>query len=149
MTNGYIVHRCRYHLFWCPQYRSPLLSKKEAMMEKELQVQCTKLNIEIESIRITSRSVYLCVNIPVHISVNDAVRFLKSRTRRKLMKEFPELEKQTSSIWSMYYFASTEETVPKYKITEWYASLPRNQRETKQMRKGKESETPWTIRRNA
>ena len=121
-----ITYRCRYHVVWCSTFRRSVLTEPMTVRIKELIKEvCDRKNIQILQLDVTSNTVYIHMDIPPVEAVNTAVRNMKRVTAHTLREEFPELRSRLPSLWTLHYFASTEEEFPKEQVKEWLKIQPR------------------------
>lgn len=97
----------KYHVIWCPKYRSKVIGARvEARLKQiiaEVVAEFDGLVIEVETM---PDHVHLLVEVPPKVAVAQLVKVLKGRSSRLLRWEFPHLARM-KYLWSPSYFVST------------------------------------------
>ena len=114
------VYNIGYHLIWCPQYRSKVLTPpidhrlKELLLEKS-----QKRGTVIEKMEIMPDHVHLFVKAPPTHPPHYLVQQFKGYTSRMLRQEFPGLKSRLPTLWTRSYYCESvghlsEATVKRY-----------------------------------
>jgi|Wag4MinimDraft_10_1082650.scaffolds.fasta_scaffold01927_1 putative transposase len=126
-------HFLAYHFIWIPKYRKDILTGKVAERLKEMLKEFAKeIGCEIISLEVMPDHVHIFLRAKPDYSPAKIVGFLKGKTARKLLQEFPELRTKTTHgrLWSRSYFVAsvgyiTDEIVKHYIETQWERELKR------------------------
>lgn len=98
----------KYHLIWTTKYRKPILLGKPALRVRALVREiCDAHQIEILKGHVSTDHVHIFVSMPPQISVSKIAQYLKGKTSRKLLQEFPAFRKTFwgQHVWSRGYYA--------------------------------------------
>ncbi|SRR6266511_1349469 len=83
------------HLIWTTKYRKPILSNKVGNRVRDLIREiCTSHNIEIIRGHVSKDHIHIFISYPPQISISKITQYIKGKTSRKLLQEFPLLNKQ-------------------------------------------------------
>jgi putative transposase len=101
------VFSVKYHVIWCPKYRSQVLGGAAELRLKQIidEVVCefAGIVIEVETMR---DYVHLLVELPPQVAVSKLVQILKGRSSRRLRQEFAHLAPM-KCLWAPSWFVST------------------------------------------
>ena len=100
----------KYHLIWTTKYRKPVLTGKVGYRVRDLIREiCQNLNVQILRGHVSNDHVHIFISAPPQLSVSKVTQFLKGKTSRKLLQEYPPLRKQFwgQHLWSRGYYAVT------------------------------------------
>ncbi|MBT9283419.1 MAG: IS200/IS605 family transposase [Hydrogenibacillus schlegelii] len=111
-----------YHMVWIPKYRRTVLEGPMADRLKEiLQETAKERGWEIIAMEVMPDHVHLFASVPPTIRPADVVKVFKGVSARKLLLEFPHLQKRTGrgTLWAPSYFMATAgdvsaETIRRY-----------------------------------
>ncbi|MEX1336917.1 IS200/IS605 family transposase [Hydrogenibacillus schlegelii] len=111
-----------YHMVWIPKYRQTVLEGPMADRLKEiLQETAKERGWEIIAMEVMSDHVHHFASVPPTIRPADVVKVFKGVSARKLLLEFPHLQKRTGrgTLWAPSYFMATAgnvsaETIRRY-----------------------------------
>jgi len=98
----------KYHLVWCTKYRRPILVGKVGLRVRDLIREiCATHSIQIIRGHVSNDHLHLFIAMPPQISVSKIAQYLKGKTSRKLLTEYPNLRKQFwgQHIWARGYYA--------------------------------------------
>jgi putative transposase len=100
----------KYHLVWTTKYRRPILEGSLGRRIRELIREiCITHSIQIIRGHVSKDHIHIFVSMPPQISVSKVVQYLKGKTSRKILQEYPKLNKifWGQHFWSRGYFATT------------------------------------------
>ncbi|WP_272999810.1 IS200/IS605 family transposase [Hydrogenibacillus schlegelii] len=111
-----------YHMVWIPKNRRTVLECPMADRLKEiLQETAKERGWEIIAMEVMPDHVHLFASVPPTIRPADVVKVFKGVSARKLLLEFPHLQKRTGrgTLWAPSYFMATAghvsaETIRRY-----------------------------------
>ena len=111
-----------YHMVWIPKYRRTVLEGPIADRLKEIiQETAKERGWEIIAMEVMSDHVHHFASVPPTIRPADVVKVFKGVSARKLLLEFPHLQKRTGrgTLWAPSYFMATAgnvsaETIRRY-----------------------------------
>jgi len=111
---SHAVYDLKYHLVWITKYRKKVLRGQIAIRLRELIRQtCETLDVYSLSGHIAVDHIHLLVSVPPNVSVSDLMQRIKGRSRRKMLEEFGELNRQFwgQHLWARGYFAASSGNV--------------------------------------
>ena len=109
-TGSHTLFDLKYHLVWTTKYRKSILEGRLGVRIRELIREiCATHNIQIIRGHISKDHVHLFLAIPPQISVSKIAQYLKGKTSRKILMEFPNVNKMYwgQHLWARGYFAAT------------------------------------------
>jgi putative transposase len=115
----------KYHLIWTTKYRKPILTNKIGTRVRDLIREiCTTHNIEIIRGHVSKDHIHIFISSPPQISVSKITQYIKGKTSRKLMQEFPPLSKQFwgQHLWGRGYYAVSSGNITDELIMEYIES---------------------------
>jgi len=98
----------KYHLIWTTKYRKPVLTGKVGYRLRDLVREiCQTFSVQILRGHVSNDHVHVFISAPPQLSVSKLTQFLKGKTSRKLLQEYPHLRKQFwgQHLWSRGYYA--------------------------------------------
>lgn len=98
----------KYHLIWTTKYRKPVLTGKVGYRLRDLVREiCQTFSVQILKGHVSNDHVHIFISAPPQLSVSKLAQFLKGKTSRKLLQEYPHLRKQFwgQHLWSRGYYA--------------------------------------------
>jgi len=98
----------KYHLIWTTKYRKPVLTGKVGYLLRDLVREiCQTFSVQILRGHVSNDHVHVFISAPPQLSVSKLTQFLKGKTSRKLLQEYPHLRKQFwgQHLWSRGYYA--------------------------------------------
>ena len=104
------IYDLKYHLIWCTKYRYRVLRGSVASRARELIREiCAANYIQIISGSMSPDHVHLLVSIPPSMSLSKTMQYVKGKSSRKILVEFPEVRKRYwgQHLWGRGYFAVT------------------------------------------
>lgn len=107
---SHAVYDCRYHIVWVTKYRFRVIDKNvEVSLKWIIKEICDWKDIEILSGAVNPEHIHLYLQIPPKYSISDVMKWLKGKSAERLLKKFPQLEKQYwgRHLWARGYFVST------------------------------------------
>lgn len=115
----------KFHLVWCPKYRTPVLvGDVAARLTALLRDKAAQLGTVVHALEVMPDHVHVFVESdPAHSPAHLAHQF-KGSTSHALRAEFPHLRSRLPTLWSRSYFAAsvgyvTEAAVKRYIDTQW------------------------------
>ena len=121
-TSSHSRHDIKYHFVWITKYRKPILTESVGYRLRELVREICRVNdIEILQGHVSSDHVHLFLSCPPNLSASKIMQYLKGKTSRKLMMEFPHIGKQFwgRHLWARGYFVATSGNVTDEVIAEY------------------------------
>ena len=112
----------KYHLIWTTKYRKPVLTGKVGTRVRDLIREiCTTHNIEILKGHVSKDHIHIFISSPPQISVSKIAQYLKGKTSRKLLQEFPTLNKifWGQHLWGRGYYAVSSGNITDELIMEY------------------------------
>jgi len=101
------VFSAKYHIIWCPKYRSKVLvGKVEACLGEMIREICREYEADVLGLEIMPDHVHLLVELPPAVPLSRFIQTLKGRSSRVLRRQFPHLRRMRS-LWSPSWFVST------------------------------------------
>ncbi len=98
----------KYHLIWTTKYRKPILTGRVGYRVRDLIREiCQSLSVQILRGHVSADHVHIFISAPPQLSVSKLTQFLKGKTSRKLLQEYPHLRKKFwgQHLWSRGYYA--------------------------------------------
>ena len=85
---------------------------------------CQTFSVQILRGHISSDHVHIFISAPPQLSISKLAQYLKGKTSRKLLSEFPNLRKQFwgQHLWSRGYYAVTSGNITDEMIVEYIQS---------------------------
>ena len=116
------VFDLKYHLVWTTKYRKPILEGSVGKRVRDLIREiCVENSIDIIKGHISKDHIHIFISMPPQISVSKIAQYMKGKTSRKILQEFPSLNKRFwgRHFWARGYFATssgtiTDETIMQY-----------------------------------
>jgi len=111
-----------YHMVWIPKYRRMILGGEVAERLKEILLEtAAERGWEVIAMEVMPDHVHLFVSAPPTVKPTDVVKVFKGVSARRLLLEFPHLERSTGrgTLWAPSYFIATAgnvsaETIRRY-----------------------------------
>ncbi|MBI5411783.1 IS200/IS605 family transposase, partial [Candidatus Peregrinibacteria bacterium] len=104
----------KYHLVWITKYRKPVMTGRVVYRIRELVREiCRTFSVQIIKGHVSKDHVHLFISMPPQLSVNKIAQYIKGKTSRRLMDEFPALKKTFlgQHFWARGYFAVSSGSV--------------------------------------
>lgn len=120
----------KYHLIWTTKYRKPVLTNKVAIKTRDLIREiCDTYNIQIIRGHVSKDHIHLFISAPPTISVSKATQYLKGKSSRRLLQEFPTLNKQFwgQHLWGRGYYAVTSGNITDEQVMEYIENQDEDQ----------------------
>ena len=121
-TSSHSRHDIKYHFVWITKFRKPVLTESVGYRLRELIREICRTNeIEILQGHVSRDHVHLLLSCPPNLSASKIMQYLKGKTSRKLMMEFPHIGKQFwgRHLWARGYFVATSGNVTDEVIVEY------------------------------
>ena len=115
----------KYHLIWTTKYRKPILAGRPGTRVRDLIREiCAADQVQIIKGHVSKDHVHIFVSMPPQMSVSKMAQYLKGKTSRKLLQEFPALKKQFwgQHLWSRGYFAVSSGHITDEMIMDYIAN---------------------------
>jgi putative transposase len=115
----------KYHLIWTTKYRKPVMAGRVGYRVRDLVREiCQTFSVQILRGHISSDHVHIFISAPPQLSISKLAQYLKGKTSRKLLSEFPNLRKQFwgQHLWSRGYYAVTSGNITDEMIVEYIQS---------------------------
>lgn len=107
-TSASCVYTLKYHLVWCPKYRSNVLTSEIAERLKDLLYEkAEEINVVVEALEIMPDHVHLFVSADPTIAPQRLANQFKGYTSRILRKEFVSLRSRMPALWSRSYYVGS------------------------------------------
>ena len=119
---SHTVFDLKYHVVWTTKYKKPILTGKIGVRVRDLIREiCHTHNIQILRGHVSKEHIHLFISMPPQISVSKIAQYLKGKTSRKILIDFPELNKKFwgKHFWSRGYFATTSGSITDEMIIEY------------------------------
>ncbi|HBQ13224.1 MAG TPA: IS200/IS605 family transposase [Myxococcales bacterium] len=107
---GHTVYELHCHFVFTTKHSEPVLRGDVGVRLRELVREvCRARDIRVLKGRVKPEHVHLFASLPPHLAPAEAMRAIKRKSARKLLREFPRLKKQLrgEDPWSRGYFVST------------------------------------------
>lgn len=114
----------KYHLIWITKYRKPVLAGKVGLRVRELIREiCATHSVQILKGHVSTDHIHIFISMPPQLSVSRIAQYIKGKTSRKLLDEFPALKKTFwgQHFWARGYFAVTSGTITDEMIMDYIA----------------------------
>lgn len=108
--SSHTVFDLKYHLVWTTKYKKPILTGKLGVRVRDLIREiCDTNSVQILRGHISKDHIHLFLSMPPQISVSKIAQYIKGKTSRKLLQDFPELNKRFwgKHFWCRGYFCAT------------------------------------------
>ena len=108
--SAHAVFDLKYHVVWITKYRHKILRGRVAERARDLIRQtCEAREVVIVRGAISPDHIHILLSAPAQIAPAKLVQYIKGRSSRKLLEEFPELRKKYwgQHMWARGYFCAT------------------------------------------
>lgn len=103
--SSHYVYSCKYHIIFCPKYRSPVLKDGVDDRFKELMYELEKEgNFHVVEMEVMPDHVHLLLDCTPFKSPVEITKHIKWQTAHILRKEFPCLKTKIPSLWTRSAF---------------------------------------------
>lgn len=122
---SHTVFDLKYHLIWTTKYRKPILEGRIGLRLRELVREiCQTENIQIIRGHVSKDHVHIFISAPPQLSPSKIAQYLKGKTSRKLLQEFPPLKKAFwgQHLWSRGFFVVSSGSITDEMIMEYIES---------------------------
>ena len=93
--SSHSVHQLTAHIVFSTKYRYHVLKgEKQLRCRDEIKIVCDILDVRIIKGVVSKDHVHLHISYPPKLSISDFVKRVKGRSSRKLLQEFPDLQKR-------------------------------------------------------
>jgi len=124
-SGPHTVYDLKYHLVWTTKYRKPILEGSIGKRMRDLIREiCDTNNVQIIRGHISKDHVHMFISMPPQISVSKITQYIKGKTSRKILQEFPHLNKKFwgQHLWSRGYFSTTSGTITDETVMDYIKS---------------------------
>lgn len=117
-TYGYsssrnVVHKCHYHVVWCPKYRRNVLhSGVDERLKQIVAEVCDESGAELVELEVMPDHVQLLVGCDPQFGIHRLIKRIKGRSSRLLRDEFGWLKGRLPSLWTNSYFITSTGGAP-------------------------------------
>lgn len=119
---SHTIYDIKLHFVWITKYRKPVLYGHVATRVRDLIREiCLANDVQILRGHISKDHVHIFVSKPPYVSESKLMQYIKGKTSRKLLMEFPEISKKYwgRHIWGRGYFVAssgnvTDEVIMQY-----------------------------------
>lgn len=121
-SGPHTVFDLKYHLVWTTKYRKPILTGRLGTRVRDLIREiCRTEHVQIIRGHVSKDHIHLFVSVPPQLSISKLAQLLKGKTSRKILTEYPELNKRFwgRHFWSRGYFATTSGSITDEVIMEY------------------------------
>ena len=105
--SSHYVYSCKYHIIFCPKYRSKVLKDGINKRLKEIIYSLEKEKFKVIEMEIMPDHVYLLLDCSLYESPIHIVKHIKHQSSLILKKEFPYLRSKLPNLWTRSAFIST------------------------------------------
>jgi putative transposase len=119
-SNRNVVHRCRYHVVWCPKYRRSVLKPPiDGTLKKILQTVAHDMRSKIIEMEVMPDHVHVLIECDPQFGIHRVVKRMKGRSSHDLRQKSAWLKSRLPTIWTNSDFVATVgsvslDTVKKY-----------------------------------
>jgi len=120
----------KYHIIWVTKYRKPILTGKVGTRVRDLVREvCNTHNIQIIRGHVSKDHIHLFISAPPQLSVSKITQYIKGKTSRKILQEFPAMNKKFwgQHFWGRGYFAVSSGTITDEVIMQYIESQDEDQ----------------------
>jgi putative transposase len=128
-TSAKVTYHCVFHVAWCTQYRSPVLTVAIAERLKQVitEVVAAKEAWLIE-LNISPVHVHVVLDVAPQLGIHRLVKAIKARSARVLRDEFTSLRSRVPSLWTNAYLVTTAgQGMPSPMVEQFVATQPTRQ----------------------
>jgi putative transposase len=108
--SAHAVFDLKYHVVWITKYRHKIRRGGLAERARDLIRQtCEAREVVIVKGSVSPDHIQLLLSAPAHLAPSKLVQYIKGRSSRRLLEEFPELRKRYwgQHMWARGYFCAT------------------------------------------
>ena len=121
-TSSHSRYDIKYHFVWITKYRKAILADAVGVRLRDLVREICRTNeIEILEGAVSQDHVHVLLSCPPNLSPSKIMQYIKGKSSRKLLMEFPHLRKQFwgRHLWARGYFVAssgnvTDEIIQQY-----------------------------------
>ena len=121
-TGSHTRFDLKYHFVWVTKYRKQALTGEVGFRLRDLVREvCRTHEIDILQGSVSSDHVHVLLSCPPRLSPSKVMQYVKGKSSRKLLAEFPHLRKQFwgRHLWARGYFVASSGTVTDEVIMEY------------------------------
>ncbi len=119
---SHCIYDNKQHFCWTTKYRYQVLKGAIGTRLRELIRQvCKEYDVEIMQGHVKPEHVHIVASRPPNLSESKLMQYIKGKTGRKLLQEFPELRKRYygGHLWARGYYVATVGNVTDEMIIEY------------------------------
>ena len=125
-TKNHYVYSCKYHIIFCPKYRSKILKDGIAKdLTEIIQNECSKKNIKIIEMEIMPDHVHLLLDCPLDNGPLQIIKSIKQQSAVLLKRKHPDIKTRLPNLWTRSAFVSTVGSVCLETVKEYIANQKR------------------------
>ena len=122
-SNNNVVHRCAYHVVWCPKYRRPVIEGAvDERLKQIIREVCAERECNLIELETMPDHVHLLVECDPQYGIHRLVKQIKGRSSRVLRQEFDSLRSRLPTLWTNSYFVATVGGAPLGIIKQYVAN---------------------------
>lgn len=107
-TKNHYVYSCKYHIIFCPKYRSKILKDDIAKdLNDIIHSECEKKEITIIEMEIMPDHVHLLLDCPLNNGPLQIIKSIKQQSAVLLKRKHPSIRKRLPNLWTRSAFVST------------------------------------------
>ena len=121
-SGPHTVFDLKYHIVWTTKYKKPVLIGKIGVRVRDLiREVCKTESVQIIRGHVSKEHIHLFVSVPPQLSVAKLAQYIKGKTSRKILQEYPALSKRFwgQHFWSRGYFAVTSGAITDEMIVDY------------------------------
>jgi putative transposase len=121
-TSSHSRYDIKYHFVWVTKYRKAILTNLVGSRLRDLVREICRTNdIEILEGAVSGDHVHVLLSCPPNLSPSKVMQYIKGKSSRKLLMEFPHLRKQFwgRHLWARGYFVASSGNVTDEIIQEY------------------------------
>lgn len=107
-TKNHYVYSCKYHIIFCPKYRSKILKDDIAVdLHEIIENECFKKDINILEMEIMPDHVHLLLDCPLDNGPLQIIKSIKQQSAFLLKRKHPSIKTRLPNLWTRSAFIST------------------------------------------
>ncbi|MEF9967956.1 MAG: IS200/IS605 family transposase [Longicatena sp.] len=107
-TKNHYVYSCKYHIIFCPKYRSKILKDDIAIdLHEIIENECFKKDINILEMEIMPDHVHLLLDCPLDNGPLQIIKSIKQQSAVLLKRKHPSIKTRLPNLWTRSAFIST------------------------------------------
>ena len=113
-TGPHTRYDVKYHFVWVTKYRKHILKGEVGLRLRDLVREvCRSNDVEVLEGSVSTEHVHVLLSCPPNISPSKLMQYIKGKSSRKLLMEFPHLQRQYwgRHLWARGYFVASSGNV--------------------------------------